>query len=1277
MRFLRFHIKLDGAAGGSQIPPGIARACFVVLAVAVLSAKAGTGLSRAAKPNSLGRYASLPLAFEPNRGQADPSIKFLAHGSSSTIFLSGRDILIALCRGGRNPTSSSAPLKSPQFPGSRAAASGGFVRVSLIGASSAPQPEVGEALKGKSNYFIGNDSARWIKDVPTYAGVKFRRVYPGIDVAYYGNGRKLEFDFIVSPEANPGAIRLKITGKPGPVSLRVGRSGGLVAHTAVGGVHFQQPRVYQVNENSHPAMKRLVRSRYVVMNDGCVRLEIGRYHRTEPLVIDPVLTYSTYLGGTDFNYASGVAVDASGDVYLTGYTTATDFPVVGGVQGNFSGGSCDTEVNTTPCFDAFVAKLNPQGSGLLYSTYLGGTGDDRGIRIAVDAAGEAYIAGFTDSLDFPLASAFQSSPGGGTCGTTAYPDPCFDAFVAKLSASGSSLIYSSYLGGTGDDFASDIAVDASGNAFVAGLTSASNFPTSYGALQTSFGGGLFDGFVVEINAAGTAKVYSTYLGGSGEDHVAAIALDASDNAYVTGQTNSANFPTHAGFDSTYTATTCGSALNSFPCFEAFVSKLNPTGTALIYSSYLGGTAASYGDGIALDSGLNVYVAGWTTSKDFPITPSAYETAYAGSDEAFVAKIASVGDALVYATYLGDTNPDVANAIAVDATGDAYIAGYAYGGGFPVAAPLQMSSGGFYDAIVAELNPTGSGLVYSTYLGGAGDEYANDLALDVFGNLYVAGDTFSVDFPTTPSAYTTGYTGGSYDAWVAKISPQNAAGLTAVPNPLVFPAQEINTTSVPQAMKLGDAGSAPLEVSSIVAAGDFAETNNCGTVAAGTSCSVSVTFTPTGVGTRTGTLTITDDAAGSPQTAKLTGFGTSGAVSLSATSLDFGSVPIGATSASQSVTLTNVAQSPLDIYSIQTEGAYSESNTCGSVVSAGASCTITVAFSPPSTGTLVGSVVITDTAADSPQTIVLTGVGVLPFSLTAQQASVSVLAGTGQVTFTVSASTSNGFTGSIALGCANIAPATCSFNPAAITPGESSTLTVGNLSAVTSTSLNFSVTGTIVLTSSTATSTLSTTSTTGSTDTAMLPLTVNFEDFTITASPSQASIGAGGTASFTLTLTPVNGFALPVALSCTGAPPEATCTVSPSSVALGGTDPAVATLTLGTTSRSFVGPFLMRVWLLLWGRRRLGWFGWWGGCVVLLLACFAARNRGSGIRDWVAEVALMALLCMWTTSCGGGSGGGSSGGGSRSPGTPAGTYTLQITAAAKSLIHKEMVTVEVN
>ncbi|MCL5006184.1 MAG: SBBP repeat-containing protein [Acidobacteria bacterium] len=1279
MNVLGFLLEWSRTVEWARVLLRVFWASLLILTVGVLSVRPAVSLRHAAESNAMGRYGSLPLVFELNRGQADPSVKFLARGNASTAFLNARSILIALRRSKASVNDVFAPRELPSFTRSRVITCTAFVRVGLVGASALSRAEGIDPLAGKSNYFIGNDPAKWIKNVPTYAKVEFPGVYPGIDAVYYGNRRKLEFDFIVFPGANPRAIRLKIIGKTTRASLHVDQTGDLVVHTAAGDIRFQKPRAYQMEGTLQSGAKRLVQSRYVVEKDGTVSFNVGDYDRTKSLTIDPVLSYSTYLGGNDLNYASGIAVDGSGETYITGYTSSTDFPVEGGVQDNFSGGSCDTDVNTSPCFDAFVAKLNPQGSGLLYSTYLGGTGDDRGIRIAVDAAGEAYVAGFTDSLDFPAASAFQGSPGGGSCGTTAYPCPCFDAFVAKLSASGSNLIYASYLGGTGDDFASDIAVDSGGNAYVAGFTSAANFPTTHGALQTSFGGGPFDGFITKIGPAGTALVYSTYLGGSGEDHVAAIALDASGNAYLTGQTNSANFPTEGAFQPSYTATTCGSALNSFPCFEAFVSKLNPAGTALIYSSYLGGTAASYGNGIGLDTSWNAYVTGWTTSKDFPVTPSAYETAYNGSDEAFVAKVTPAGDALAYATYLGGSNPDVANAVAVDATGNAYIVGYAYGGGFPVVLPLQMNSGGFYDAIVTELNAAGSDLISSTYLGGTGDDYANDVALDASGNLYVAGDTFSADFPTTPSVFTTAYTGGSYDAWIAKISSQNAPGLTAGPNPLVFSGQEVNTTSAPLVLKLGDAGSAPLGISNIVVAGDFAQKNNCGgTVAAGTACSMSVTFTPSAAGVRTGTVTFTDTAAGSPQTVKLTGYGTSGAVSLSANSLDFGSVTIGTTSATQSVTLTNVAQSPLDISNIQAEGEYSESNTCGSVVNPGSGCTITITFSPTSTGTIVGSVMITDSATDSPQTIVLTGSGALPFTLTAQPASVSVLEGTDQVEFTVSASATAGFTGSIALGCSDIAPATCSFDPATITPGGASTLTVGNLNQVTSTSLSFAVTGTIAQTYSPLTSTSGTASTTNGTTTATLPLTVNFEDFTISASPSQDSIGAGQTASYTLTLAPVNGFNLPVELACAGAPPQATCTLSPSSVNMDGSTPAKVTLQLATTARSLVEP-PPGVWLFPWGSRCLWLFGLWGWCVLATLARFGTRKRQSGTWSPIRGAGLMVLVCLLTASCGGGAGGGGVGAAPapKEQGTPAGTYTLTITATAKSLSHSGTVTLRVN
>ena len=1323
-------------------------------------------------------YDSLPLAFEVNHGQAGSGIKFLARANGYTVFLKSDEALVAF--GQRRPNLRLAsqipePSALPKVPGRPA-----LLELRFAGTNPAPGVAPLDETAAKSNYFLGGDPHKWLTNVPTYARVKYQNLYPGIDLVCYGSQRQLEFDFVLAPGADLRAVKLQMTERNGRVKAQASPNGDLLVRTAAGEVRFRKPRVYQMDGSAQARRKHLLQANYVIAQSGEIGFDVEDYDHSKPLVVDPVLSYSTYLGGTGFNQAYGIAVDASGSSYITGYTTSADFPDAGGVQGNFVGGNCDSEDNTAVCFDAFVAKLNPQGTGLIYSTYLGGSGDDRGIRVAVDSAGETYIAGYTSSPDFPTAGPIQASLGAGTCGTTTYPTPCYDAFIAKLNASGSSLIFSTYLGGTGNDFANSIAVDSSGSAYVTGMTSATDFPITSGALQTAFGGGPFDGFVAKINSTGTSLVYSTYLGGSGEDHANDIAVDASGEAYITGQTNSSNFPVQGGFQAANAGGSCGSSLSNVPCFDAFVSKLNATGSALVYSSYLGGTGGDYGIGIALDPAANAYVTGWTTSKDFPVTASPYEKSYSGSYEAFAAKVNTAGSALSYATYLGDINPDVPSAIVVDAAGDAYIAGYAYGGSFPVVSPLQTASGGFDDAFVAELNPAGSNLIYSTYIGGSGDDFANGIALDSSGNLYVAGATFSTDFPTTPSAFTTAYTGGSYDAWIAKISPSAAAGLTATPDPVVFGEQGIQSTSAPVPVLIGDAGSAPLNISNISVTGDFAETNSCGgVVQPGTTCPVNVTFAPTAVGTRTGTMTLTDTAAGSPHVIPLTGYGTSGTATFSATSLNFGPVLVGTTSGNQSVTLTNSSATPLNISSIQAQGDFTESNSCGSVLNAGASCTISVSFSPVAVGLSVGSITITDSAIGSPHTITLTGTGAVPaanlsatslafpsqgvgttsppepvtlsntgqvamsitsvtitgnfaqtnncgttlaagasctvnvtftpqqtgaesgtleiadnaagspqivslsgtgtisVTLTAQQTSVKVLEGADQAQFTLTASVNGGPVTPVVLGCENIAPATCSFNPATLSPGGSSTLTVGNLGQVNSMSLNFSVTGTVAPSGSSSPPVGSgeTLGSSTGTVTATLPLTVEFEDFTISASPSKDSIQAGQTATYTVTLAPVNGFNLPVSLGCQGAPAGATCSVSQASVNVTGS--VNVKLTVSTTARSLLGqgPQNRR---FPFGGVRPRWLWFWCFGLGLFLALLHAPRRSPRIGAGIRLAALAALVSIFLVSCGGG--GGVSGGGSSPPpggGTAVGTYTLTVQGTAQSLTHSTAVTLQVN
>ena len=702
---------------------------IVLLLMTVGTLAAGVEMNPKAVGRSKVNYASLPLAFEQNRGQTNSAVKFLARGNGYAIFFTEDQAVMLL---ERSPAGSDSPFLSAgdagRAPNIRKVRKD-VLRLRWVGASATPRIDGLGQETGKSNYLTGNNPAKWVRNVPSYSRVEYHRIYPGVDLVYYGNQPNLEFDIDVAAGRDVRSIRLEISGQDHYApALRVNSRGELVVRTRAGDVRFKKPVAYQAGDMPSNG-KHFLTVRYVVEKGGRVGFDVSGRDPSKPLVIDPVLTYSTYLGGTDYNYAMGIAVDSLGYTYVAGYTSSVDFPVVGGVQGIFGGGSCDTEVNTAPCFDAFVSKLNPQGTGLVYSTYLGGTGDDEAVRIAVDSSGQAYVAGFTDSLDFPTAGPLQGSNGGGTCGTATYPTPCYDAFVAKLTASGSNLVYSTYLGGTGDDFASSIAADSSGNAYIAGLTSASDFPVTAGTLQTTYGGGPFDGFVAKISPTGSSLIYSTYLGGSLEDHVNGIALDSSGDAFLTGQTDSANFPVKGGFQTLYTATTCGSALSNIPCFEGFLAELNPTGTALLYSSYLGGSAASYGSDIAIDSSGAAYVAGWTTSKDFPVTQGAYDNGWGGTNEIFVAKIAPGGGAIDYATYLGDIYPDQANAIAVDGSGNAWIAGFTYGGKFPVVSPLQASSGGFYDAIVSELDPTGSKLLFSTYLGGTGDESANDLAVD--------------------------------------------------------------------------------------------------------------------------------------------------------------------------------------------------------------------------------------------------------------------------------------------------------------------------------------------------------------------------------------------------------------------------------------------------------------------------------------------------------------------------------------------------------------------
>jgi Beta-propeller repeat/Abnormal spindle-like microcephaly-assoc'd, ASPM-SPD-2-Hydin len=607
--------------------------------------------------------------------------------------------------------------------------------------------------------------------------------------------------------------------------------------------------------------------------------------------------------------------------------------------------------------DAFVSKLNASGSALIYSTYVGGTGYDQGNSIAVDSSGNAYLTGYTTSTDFPTMNPLQPAYGG-----------TIDTFVTEINPTGTALVYSTYLGGNGQDIGQGIAVDSSGSAYVTGLTGSTNFPTM-NPLQAANGGGNYDAFVTKINSSGSALVYSTYLGGTESDKGFAIAVDSAGNAYVAGFTASRDFPTMNPLQP------ANGGLS-----DAFVTEINSSGSALVYSTYLGGSGYDQALGIAVDGSGNAYVTGTTLSTNFP-TMNALQTKYGGNNDAFVAKLNSSGSALVYSTYLGGGGEDYGYGIAVDNVGNAYVTGATDSANFPTENPSQptcVDSGGSCsgDAFVSKINPLGSALLYSTYLGGSGAELGSGIAVDDSGDGYVTGTTTSTDFPTINPLQPT--YGGSYDAFVFKINTNPSPAISLVPTNLSFGNQTVRVKSTQRNSTLTNTGDGVLTITSIkitgTNSGDFTETNNCpASLASRTSCTITVTFTPSTTGTRTGAVSITDNAVKNPQSLPLTGVGVLPAITLSPTSVTFPTQVVYTTSAAKEVTLKNTGLGVANI-EIAVTGPFSQKHSCGTAVNPGGGCTISVTFEPKAMGGLTGSLTVTDNATNSPQKVTLTGTG---------------------------------------------------------------------------------------------------------------------------------------------------------------------------------------------------------------------------------------------------------------------------------------------------------------
>jgi len=954
-------------------------------------------------------YGKLPLSFEANRGQSDAKVKFLSRGQGYTLFLTNDEAVLSL----RRPLAANADrdqlakLSAADFrPTNQNSA---VLHMKLVGANPAAEISGGDRQEGKSNYFIGNDPAQWRTDITNYSKVRYQNAYPGVDLVYYGNQQQLEYDFVVAPGADPRSITLDVSsasavsGNRNSAPLSIAANGDLLVPTEGGEVRFHKPVVYQPTTaaNAHeiggnPAdltAENSIDGRWVLKSNDQVGFELASYDASRPLVIDPALAYSTYVGGTGTDGAFGVAIDQFGSAYVTGFTTSTNFPTRNPFQKTLAGG-----------VDTFVLKLNRTGTALAYSTYIGGSSTEYPFGIAVDSTGAAYELGNTGSANFPVtAGAYQT-----TCASCAnYPD----VFVTKLSTAGNALAYSTFVGGSGDDRAFGITLDSSNNAYFVGWTTSNDFPTTAGAFQTANNGGISDAFVTELNAAGSLLVYSTYLGGSAQDVGFGIALDSANNAIVTGYSYSLDYPVTAG--AFQTSTTVNGA--------AWVTKLNVGGTAEIYSTYLGGTdGTSAGNSIKVDAAGNAYVTGYTCASDFPTTAGVVQATFGGDctsagGDAFVTKLNPTGTAPVFSTYIGGSGDDVGFSIGLDQSNNIYIIGRSSSTNYPTTAgAFQTAMAGGYDCIYSIINPTGTQLLYSTYVGGTAVDVAFVMAVDKLGNSYVIGRTYSTNFPVTPGVLQSALK-GSTNAIVFKFSP----GDMAWPMSLNFGAVALGSTSGQMTTTFSNSDIGPLTLTSQTlvgtAAADYTIVNNtCGTsLARGASCAITLTFAPSVTGTRSAILTLTDSAANSPQNVSLTGVGSSSNASLTPASLAYSAQLINTSSASQPATLTNTGTVPINISSIATTGPFSQTNNCGSSLGANASCTINVVFTPTKSNTSTGTLTVIDDAPNSPQTVALTGVGTVisfsPTSLNFGSQTVKTSSAEQTITVTNVAATSVNFT----------------------------------------------------------------------------------------------------------------------------------------------------------------------------------------------------------------------------------------------------------------------------
>ena len=1230
-------------------------------------------------------FGKVPLSFEPNRGQVDSQVQFLSRGQGYALYLTPGEAVLQL----QKPTAKETSLGKDGRPVPQPAPETSTLRMTLVGADAKAAVSGEQPLPGTANYFVGNDSSKWHAALPTYKRVSYKSVYPGVDLVYYGNQRELEYDFIVAPEADAAKIALQFTGA-NPV---VDKAGDLVLSVQGEEARFHKPVVYQLDGDR----KLAVEGSYQIA-DGKVGFALGAYDHSKALVIDPVLSYLTYIGGSSNDLLNGMAIDSAGSVYIVGTTNSTDYPVKNAYK------ATDPNVIAAPNpLAIFVSKFNATGTALVYSTYLGSSEYTYGNGIAVDSGGNAYVVGYTAYGDYPVTSgAFQTLcganntiPQGSPAGVRA--NGCVGAgqgdsggLLTKLSPSGTSLVYSTYLSGNNYNEIKAVAVNSAGEAYVTGATNSfcpdppynANgtgyqsyycFPTTTGTAQspTNRGGTIGDAFLAKFDAAGANLLYSSILGGTfnpgyGSSAVGyAVAVDAAGNGYIGG---SATFPL---------LTTAGSyqpAITSQTGVRGFVAKFNTTSKQLLYSTFLSGTTAGGSDtvyGIAADAAGNAYLAGSTAQCTFPTTAGAYQVQASyppgtttNCNAGFVTKLNPSGSALVWSTFIGNepapaNNSTQLNAITLGNDGSIYVAGQAGGYGYSVLNPVVPQTNTSRVPVITRLNSTGSSLLFSTTLSGtaASSDAATGIAVDPAGNIYVGGQTNSFTMPVTQGAFqTTNKTpgGNAYTGFVAKIAPLSTSTTTLVVSPASASFGQTVTLTATVAGPQG--GSVPT--------GTVSFKNGSTTLGTGT-------LNSSGVATFTSTTL-------APNTCSITAVyaGDSGYS--------------GSTSTAQPLTVAAV--STTTVLTITPAATFT-----GQTVTISAKIT-PVSGSAIPTGTVTfknGSTVLSAVAVDSTGKAVLTtsSLGVATYSITAaysgdatfatstSSAGALVITASLSTTTTLSASATSAVVGTGITFTAQVSPAsgsivatgTVTFKDGSTALGTGTLDGTGKVTYVTS-----------ALTVSTHSITAVYGGDTGNNSSTSAALTITITaaapDFTLslTATSGNASlkqINAQATplvrlATTTATVTPLNDFNAATTFSCSGLPSNSTCAFSPATLTPSGS-PITSTVTITTdvVKANLIQGVVSSNTTNSNPARKSPFLPVGGSAIVLGLLCCTGFGGHKALRNLtrcLVAFFTLATLTLSITGCG------------DTPvvKTPAGTYNVVVTATAGATIHNATYTLTV-